>query len=50
MNEKIYKTMGNAGIANIATGILVMVTGIATGIVMVVYGAKLINRKKNVMI
>lgn len=50
MNEKIYKTMGSAGAANIAVGIVVLVTGIASGILMIVHGARLLHNRKNVLI
>ena len=33
MNEKAYKTMGLTGAANIAIGIVVMVVGVAAGVV-----------------
>lgn len=52
MNEKIYKTMSNAGAANIASGVLVIVAGVAgivAGILMLVHGGKLLKNKKNVM-
>lgn len=50
MNEKIYKTLGNAGIANLVTGIVIIVTGLAAGILLIIHGVKLLNNKKNVMI
>ena len=46
MNEKIYKTMSNAGAGNIVVGITVMVTGVASGILLIVHGAKLLRAKK----
>ena len=46
MNEKIYKTMSLAGAAGITVGIIVMVTGVATGIISIVSGAKLLKNKK----
>ena len=39
MNEKVYKTMTGAGAGNIAVGIVVLVTGIVSGILMIVNGA-----------
>lgn len=50
MNEKVYKTVGGAGAANIAVGIVVLVTGIVSGILMIVHGAKLLHSRKNVLI
>lgn len=45
MNEKVYKTMSRSGAWNIAIGIVVMVTGIASGVMLIVNGAKLIKQK-----
>ena len=36
MNEKAYKTMGLTGAENIAIGIVVMVVGVAAGVVAVI--------------
>ena len=48
--ELIYKTMNNAGAASIAAGIVAAVAGLATGCVMIIMGAKLLIRKRNVII
>lgn len=50
MNEKVYKTMTGAGAGNIAVGIVVLVTGIASGILMIVNGARLLKRKSEILI
>lgn len=50
MNEKIYKTMARIGAGSVAVGIVVLVTGIAAGVVMVVSGARLLKRKDDVII
>ena len=47
--EKLYKTLGLTGAANITVGIVVIVIGVAAGIVSIVAGAKLINSKKGMM-
>ena len=47
--EKIYKTLGITGAASIAIGIVVIVIGVAAGILSIVTGAKLINSKKGMM-
>ena len=39
MNEKIYKTMGRVGGGNIAMGAVLVVVGVATGVLMIVSGA-----------
>ncbi|MBR3772749.1 MAG: hypothetical protein IKL07_10830 [Clostridium sp.] len=49
MNEKVYYTMKSTGVVNIVFGILTMVIGIGTGIVMVVCGARLLKRKSEIM-
>ncbi len=46
MNEKVFKTMTIAGIANVAIGIVLIVVGLATGVVAIVSGARLIKDKK----
>ena len=38
MNEKIYKTMGRVGGGNIAMGAVLVVVGVATGVLMIVSG------------
>ena len=43
MEEKIYKTMGSAGAGNIVIGILV--TGIVSGVLLIVNGARLLKHK-----
>lgn len=46
MTEKAFKTMGNSGAAALATGIIVIVTGIACGVVLLISAAKLFHAKK----
>lgn len=50
MNERVYKTMTGAGAGNIAVGIVVLVTGIVSGILMIVNGARLLKRKSEILI
>lgn len=50
MSEKIYKTLGSVGAVNIAVGVIVLVTGITSGILMIVHGARLLKCKKNVLL
>lgn len=47
MAEKVYKTMKSVGAFNLVTGILLIVGGIAAGIVVIVNGAKLLNDKSD---
>lgn len=46
MNEKAYKAMSLAGAANIAVGIVILVVGIAAGVIAIVKGARLQKEKK----
>ncbi len=43
--EKIYKTMRITGAANIAIGIIMIVVGVASGVVAIVAGANLLKKK-----
>lgn len=49
MGEKIYKTMKGAGAWNIALGVVLLVVGIASGILMIVSGAKLLSDKSKIL-
>ncbi|MDD3278329.1 MAG: hypothetical protein PHG16_05515 [Lachnospiraceae bacterium] len=48
MSEKTYKAMSHIGGGNIALGIIVLVTGIAAGILMIVNGARLLKQKTEI--
>lgn len=50
MSEKTYKTMASSGTAGIVVGIITIVCGIATGVLMIVNGAKLLKRKSEILI
>lgn len=50
MSEKVYKALGGVGAANITVGIIVLVTGITSGVLMIVQGARLLKCKKNVLL
>lgn len=47
--EKVYKTMRLAGAANIAIGIVVIVTGLTAGVLSILSGARLLKNKKDLM-
>lgn len=47
--EKVFTTMRNAGICNISVGIVVLVIGMITGIVSIVYGSVLLKRKNDIV-
>lgn len=50
MDEKIYKTLGSTGAANLAIGICILVTGITFGILLIVNGARLLKSKKGILL
>ena len=45
-NEKAFKTMGLAGAADIAIGIVRVGAGVTTGIIAIINGARLIKNRK----
>lgn len=49
MGERAYKTMKKAGAYNIVLGVLLLVFGIACGIVSIIYGARLLRRKSDIL-
>lgn len=48
MNEKVYKTMSRCGAGSIVLGIVALVSGTVTGVLMLVTGAKLLKRKSEI--
>lgn len=50
MNEKIYRTMSRTGAGTLALGIVVLVTGITSGILLIINGARLIKDKFEIML
>ncbi len=46
--EKVYKTMRNTGAANIAIGIIMIVTGLTAGTMAIITGANLLKRKSEI--
>lgn len=49
MEEKVYKTIRNAGISNLVMGILIICFGVAAGVMTIVQGAKLLSRKSDIL-
>ena len=49
MEQKVYKTMRGAGAANITIGVLTLVFGVVSGILMIITGAKLIAGKSRIL-
>ena len=50
MNEKIYKTIGFSGAANLVIGICILVSGLACGTLLVPTGAKLLKGRKKILL
>ena len=49
MTEKVYKTMGNTGAANLAIGIIMIIVGVASGVILLIAAGGLVkytNSKK----
>ncbi len=49
MNEKVFKVMNVVGGGSIAMGVILIVVGVAVGILSIVSGAKLLREKKNII-
>ncbi len=47
--ERVYKIMRGTGAWNIALGVVVLVTGIAAGVLLLVSGTKLLMGKSKLM-
>ena len=50
MNEKFFKQVANTGISNLVMGIIVIVTGVTSGVILIVSGAKIMKKKDDLMI
>lgn len=49
MEEKVYKTMKSAGALNVTLGIITLITGLTTGILLIIAGAKLLAGKSKIL-
>lgn len=49
MEERTYKIMGGSGALNIALGVVVMVVGVAGGVLLVISGAKLLAGRNKIL-
>ncbi len=49
MMEKIYHTMKSVGVWNLVMGILLIVAGIVSGILLILNGAKLLRKKSELL-
>jgi hypothetical protein len=50
MDEKTYKLMGNIGGVDIAFGVISIVFGIASGVLLIICGGKLLGSRKRIII
>lgn len=50
MDEKAYKTISFSGAANLAIGICILVTCAASGILLIISGAKLLKCKHKILL
>lgn len=50
MNERVFKTVSSMAVWNIVMGIVVLVTGITSGVLLLISGAKLMKSKSELMI
>lgn len=46
--EKAYKTMQQTGAGNIALGIVILVTGVAAGILTIINGVRLLKNRNGI--
>ncbi len=49
MNEKLYKTMGVTGAGNLTIGIITIVTGVVSGILLIISGARLLKKRSEII-
>ncbi|MFI3177017.1 MAG: hypothetical protein R3Y67_05945 [Eubacteriales bacterium] len=49
MGEELYKSMKSVGALNIALGVVVLIVGIAAGVMMLIGGSKLLTTKSKIL-
>ena len=50
MEEKTYQVLGGAGALNIAFGVISIVVGVTTGVLLIISGGKLLASRRNIII
>ena len=50
MNEKVFKVLGQVGASDITIGIIMIITGVAVGILAIINGARTLKTKNKIMI
>lgn len=48
MKDRVYSTLTGAGALNIVVGIITLITGLTTGIILIVNGGKLLSRRDKI--
>ena len=49
MDERLYKLLGGSGALNLAFGIISIVVGVATGVLLIINGGKLLASRKKII-
>ena len=49
MEERTYKVMGGSGALNIAVGVVALVEGVASGVLLLISGAKLLAGRSKIL-
>ena len=49
MDERLYKKVKSVGVSNLVFGILILLFGIGSGIMMIVNGARLLAHKSDIL-
>ena len=49
MEERTYKIMGGSGALNIAVGVVALVVGTASGVLLIISGAKLLAGRNKIL-
>ena len=50
MEERTYKVMGGSGALNIAVGVVALVVGVASGVLLLIRGAKLLAGRSKIVV
>lgn len=49
MEEKVYKIMGGAGAMNIVLGVVALVAGVASGVLLIISGGRLLAGRTRIL-
>lgn len=50
MDEKLYKSINASAVSGLVVGICILVTGITSGILLIINGARLIKHKSKILL